>query len=316
MTQWFAQAPSNIALIKYMGKRDDKLNIPANPSLSYTLDNLKSNVKLETYPGPEDIWESLEIPGFKPFSLSVAAQNRFLKHLKMLKDYFHYTGFFIVRSSNNFPHSSGLASSASSFAALTKCACIALSELTQTLLPDVHIQAQLSRLGSGSSCRSFFSPWALWDDQTVEAIDLPYTQLIHHVVIISEAEKEVSSKMAHHQIHSSPDYAMRPARAKERLKALLAAFKHHEWQKIYQICWDEFMDMHQLFATANPPFNYITDKTQELLNILEDFWRTHQDGPIVTMDAGPNVHLLFRADQQELANFFIHEYVVNQFDFL
>ena len=315
MSKWFAQAPSNIALIKYMGKRDDKLNIPANPSLSYTLDNLKSNVKLETYPGSQDIWEPLEIPGFKAFDLSVSAQNRFLKHLATLKEYFNYSGNFVVRSSNNFPHSSGLASSASSFAALTKCACLALSELTEKPLPDIHIQANLSRLGSGSSCRSFFSPWAIWDDETVEAIDIPYKELIHHVVMISDQEKEISSKMAHHQIHTSSNYTQRPARAKERLKALLEALQNHNWFKAYQICWDEFMDMHQLFATANPPFTYMNDKTKELLSLLKAFWETHQDGPIVTMDAGPNVHLLFRKDQQKLANFFIHEYLVNQFDF-
>jgi diphosphomevalonate decarboxylase len=155
---WFAQAPANIALIKYMGKKDNKKNIPDNPSLSYTLNHLLTNVMLEGHSGRKDFWEPLEIPGALPFRLSVAAQERFLHHLSYLKSYFNYEGGFIVRSSNNFPHSSGMASSASSFAALTKCACLALSELTQQALPPVTTQADLSRLGSGSSCRSFFAP--------------------------------------------------------------------------------------------------------------------------------------------------------------
>ena len=183
-------------------------------------------------------------------------------------------------------------------------------------MPDVHTQANLSRLGSGSSCRSFFRPWALWDDEKVDAIELPYSELIHHVVIISDKEKEVSSKMAHHQIHTSPQYVQRPARARERLKALLHALQTQNWLNAYEICWEEFIDMHQLFASASPPFSYINEKTETLLSLLKAFWQSHQDGPIVTMDAGPNVHLLFRPDQHELAHFFIHEYLVNQFDFL
>jgi diphosphomevalonate decarboxylase len=316
MQQWLAQASSNIALIKYMGKLDDHRNIPANPSLSYTLPSLMSHVKLELYPGTEDIWEPLEIPGFKSFTLSIEGQKRFLKHLEMLKKYFNFEGHFIVRSSNNFPHSSGLASSASSFAALTKCACLALSELSNSPIPDINQQAKLSQMGSGSSCRSFFSPWALWTEDKVCSIDLPYTNLIHHVIIISDEEKTISSKMAHRQIHTSPNYASRPSRAKERLKDLLEALRQQQWQNAFKICWEEFIDMHQLFQTSVPAFDYFTPKTMEMLNILQTFWEEQKDGPIVTMDAGPNIHLLFRSDQQALANLFIHEYLVNQCDFL
>lgn len=316
MQQWFAQAPSNIALIKYMGKLDEKKNIPANPSLSYTLPNLRSNVKLECYPGPKDIWEPLEIPGFKLFELSTAGQVRFLNHLQVIKDFFNYQGYFIVRSSNNFPHSSGLASSASSFAALTKCACLALSELTNTPLPSVETQAQLSRLGSGSSCRSFFSPWAIWEDEQAHEINIPYHDLIHHVIIISDEEKVVSSKRAHSEIKLSPEYNQRPQRARDRLEQLLEAFQRGDWFQSYKICWEEFMDMHHLFKTAPEPFDYFTPQTHEILQDIEKFWQENQDGPIVTMDAGPNIHLLFRRDQHEMAKFFIHEYLVNQFDFI
>ena len=160
--QWFAQAPSNIALIKYMGKTDEGINIPINSSLSYTLNHLISSVSLELYRGNHDLWEPLNTPGTKQFSLTTPAQSRYLRHLERLKIQFNYKGHFIVRSNNNFPQGSGLASSASSFAALTKCAVLALCELTQTSLLSNTEQANLSREGSGSSCRSFFSPWALW----------------------------------------------------------------------------------------------------------------------------------------------------------
>ncbi|MGQ3889924.1 diphosphomevalonate/mevalonate 3,5-bisphosphate decarboxylase family protein [Legionella sp. CNM-1927-20] len=314
--QWFAQAPANIALIKYMGKKDDAHNIPANPSLSYTLNNLLTSVTLETQPGKKDFWEPLHIPGALPFTLSEPAQARFLKHLDFLKQHFGYTGSFIVRSSNNFPHGSGLASSASSFAALTICAVRALCDCLKIPLPSVLEQAQLSRLGSGSSCRSFFSPWALWEEENVSNIELPYTKFYHQVIIISHQEKDVPSSQAHQLVKTSPLYQERPERARQNLNALIEAFKAKVWEKAFEICWQEFQDMHQLFITCDNPFTYITDNTKLVLKNLQTLWDQHGDGPIVTMDAGPNIHLLYRPEQTEMALQFKRDYLVGNYDVL
>lgn len=314
--QWFAQAPSNIALIKYMGKKDPAKNIPDNPSLSYSLDNLLSYVSLETHTEKKDIWAPLTIPGAEPFTLSPVAQTRFLRHLANLKTWFNYSGYFIVRSSNNFPHSSGLASSASSFAALTKCAALALSELMHKPLPSIETQASLSRQGSGSSCRSFFSPWALWDDESVTAIQLPYMQLRHEVIIISKDEKEISSSAAHQRILTSPQYTERGERARQNLKLLLDALTTQNWSAAYTICWREFQDMHHLFTTCAQPFSYMTDRSNAALNAIQDLWERNGDGPIVTMDAGPNIHLLYRPDQAEMAIQFKKDYLTGNYDCL
>lgn len=313
---WLAQAPSNIALIKYMGKKDTDSNLPDNASLSYTINNLLSTVKLEVLPTKKDIWEPLNIPGASEFTLSVSGQKRFLEHMQRIKAYFNYTGGFLVQSSNNFPHSSGLASSASSFAALTKCAALALAELTQQPLLPVEEQAQLSRLGSGSSCRSFFAPWALWKENEVHAIDLPYTNLIHKVIVVSNQPKEVSSSEAHKRVKSSPFYESRPQRAEENLKQLISALSHKDWPAIFQICWSEFQDMHHLFKTCAEPFAYMTDGGIELLNRLQDLWDKTGDGPIVTMDAGPNIHVLYRPDQVEVAHQFNTDYLLGNYDVL
>ncbi len=312
--QWFAQAPSNIALIKYMGKKDVGTNLPLNPSLSYTLNELLSSVTLESHSGAHDIWEPLDLPGYKPFSLSSKAQARYLQHLAVLKAHFNYTGKFIVRSCNNFPQASGLASSASSFAALTICACRALSDLTQTPLLSVVEQAQWSRKGSGSSCRSFFSPWALWKDEEVGAIDLPYPSLIHQAVVISNDEKGVSSSEAHRMIETSPFYGSRPQQAAENLKSLLRAFQAQDWESAYQICWREFQSMHALFTSCATPFEYITPRSQEVLKLVQDLWEREKDGPIVTMDAGPNIHLLYRPDQLKLSRQFTQDHLVGNYD--
>lgn len=314
--QWFAQAPANIALIKYMGKQDSGINIPDNPSLSYTLPNLLSNVMMESHAGKEDFWEPLLVPGGEPFTLPVTAQQRFLQHLRRLKEHFNYTGAFLVQSTNNFPQGSGLASSASSFAALTKCAIRAICELKQQPLPTVQEAAQLSRQGSGSSCRSFFSPWALWQDEQVEAPDLPWKQLQHEVILISHAEKKVSSSEAHARIKSSIHYPGRAKRATEHLKQLLAAFKAQEWKKAYKVCWTEFQDMHQLFSTCEKPFAYMTEDTHKILKDLQNLWLRLGDGPIITMDAGPNIHLLYRPDQSEIARQFKQDYLIGNYDVL
>ncbi len=314
--QWFAQAPSNIALIKYMGKKDKESNIPMNASLSYTLPNLITSVMLEQYPGKEDVWEPLTIPGGTPFSLSSAAQERFLRHLSRLKARVNYSGAFIVRSNNNFPHSSGLASSASSFAALTMCAVNALSELTQTPLPSLETMAQLSRAGSGSSCRSFFSPWALWNEERVKAIDLPYTNLIHQVIVISRAEKEVSSSEAHQRICTSPYYPTRAEQAELNLTLLLQAFQANDWKSAYQLCWDEFQDLHRLFSSSASPFSYMTEQTTTALTTLQKLWQRENDGPLITMDAGPNIHLLYRSDQTEMALKFKQDHLIGNYDVL
>jgi diphosphomevalonate decarboxylase len=313
---WLAQAPANIALIKYMGKSDEDSNLPDNSSLSYTLNNLLSTVKLEVFPGKKDIWEPLVIPGGSEFKLSADGQKRFIEHLDRIKSYFHYQGGFLIQSSNNFPHSSGLASSASSFAALTKCASLALSELTHKPMPTIDEQAHLSRLGSGSSCRSFYSPWALWKEDTVSAIDLPYKKLLHQVIVISGQEKSVSSREAHKRVKTSSFYSTRSQRAEKNLKLLLDVLMAEDWASAYEICWREFQDMHHLFSSCEQPFSYMTQESLSILNTLQDQWQKKSDGPIVTMDAGPNIHLLYRPDQEELARQFKSDYLVGNYDVL
>lgn len=314
--QWLAQAPANIALIKYMGKKDSSLNIPLNPSLSYTLNHLLSNVVLETIAGKKDYWEPLYIPGASDFSLTTSSQERYLAHLKKIKEFLNFNGAFVVRSSNNFPTGSGLASSASSFAALTKAAVQAICELQEKPCLPIEEQARLSQLGSGSSCRSFFSPWVLWDEHQVGPIELPYPELIHQVVLISHEEKKISSSEAHQRVQTSPFYAMRAKNASDHLLGLLDALQKKQWHTAFEITWREFQQMHQLFTTCAQPFSYITEQSQALLKVVQDLWKHKQDGPLVTMDAGPNIHLLYRLDQQNLAQEFKQRELVGNYDVL
>lgn len=308
MKKWLAEAPSNIALIKYMGRKSDESKIPANPSLSYTLPHLKSYVELELLPDPGAgqsslKWEPLIGNNLTPIKLSQGGQDRFFIHLnKVLRVFFENNRIpnLILRSANNFPLGVGLASSASSFAALTKAAVLAGSELTgKETLPLEEI-ISLSRQGSGSSCRSFYDSWVLWEDEHVEALHYPaYAKLRHQVVLLETHEKEVSSSSAHQRVKTSPIYEERAERATQRLIAFRQALKDEKWHDLYQIAWHEFNDMHQLFETATPSFSYHNENSRKLLRELQCYWDKKGDGPLITMDAGPNIHLLYRLDQQD-----------------
>lgn len=291
-----AQAPSNIALIKYMGKTDTNENHPCNASLSYTLKNLNSTVQIELIHDQsllETKWEPLI--GFN-FELNEKAQVRFIRHFESLCKQFGISGRYVLRSANNFPAACGLASSASSFAALTKAAGLLLREVKGVALSNEKM-SQLSQKGSGSSCRSFFDEWALWKDLGAIPLELPFTDLFHDVITVDTGVKEISSSEAHKRVISSLNFVGRPERANKRLDVLIKTFQDKNWQSAYETVWAEFWDMHSLFETSQPSFGYITEKSVKALNLCRDFWRREEDGPLVTMDAGPNVHLLWRNDQ-------------------
>lgn len=299
-------APSNIALIKYMGKTDTSGNLPANTSLSYTLPQLVTTVELEALPeGRADQWEPLKGAEFFPLELSSAGQERFLAHFALLKKELQIDGSYTVRSGNNFPSDCGLASSASSFAALTKAAFSLVHEppFSQELL---FAMSEVSRRGSGSSCRSFFGPWCLWQKEAAEPLSLggPLENLEHMVVVAEGGVKKISSSQAHRGVLTSSLFEGRISRAHLRLDQLTRSLKENQWQKAFEIVWAEFWDMHALFETSAPPFGYMSAGSQEILNWTRQQWEERGDGPLVTMDAGPNVHFLYRKDQKELFEFY------------
>lgn len=310
MKTWQADACSNIALIKYMGKLEGQTsNVPTNASLSFTLNKLFTRVRLTAIDGKADRWQPLLAEGLEPIQLSEKGQKRFLAHLQTMKLAFQVTDqCFLVESANSFPSDCGLASSASSFAALTKAAALALNDYyPRAWASDMATLSSLSRKGSGSSCRSFFAPWSEWSGEQAQSVDLPYQDLIHQAVVVEAKIKSVSSSEAHKRVATSELFIGRTARAEKRLQELKAAMQEKQWQNCFEICWAEFWDMHALFETAKPSFGYFSDKSIFVLNLVRQHWLSFQDGPIVTMDAGANVHLLWRRDQSDMARTFANE---------
>lgn len=338
---WSAEAPSNLALIKYMGKQEksslknlfgksysyltkhlsDKekedfyfKNLSLNPSLSFTLNHFVTKVQIKE--SETDTWTPFEkdpFHGKKLYkadqkikiekNLSKAEQKKFLDFFQFLKKLFLIEGHYNISSQNNFPMSAGTASSASSFSALTQ----ALFKLAKDRSPIKEKIAKLSReelafisrAGSGSSCRSFFSPWTIWQDRKIESFTSPWSQLVHQLILTDDQNKKTSSTKAHELVRSSPLFPGRADRVKKRIGSLLSAFQQKNWEQCFLICYEEFMDMHSLFETASPPLKYKTADSQKVLNIINQFWKENKEGPLVTMDAGANVHLLYRLDQNK-----------------
>lgn len=291
---WKASAPSNIALIKYMGKESGGANVAVNPSLSMTISTFRTSVEIERSSGP-DAWALL--PGSSP--LRAESAERFLRFFTQLKLSQEIAGGFTVRSGNNFPSDAGLASSASSFAALTMAACQAFAEIKNQPPLPLEQQAMISRTGSGSSCRSFFGPWCAWEGNAIGAVPSKLAPLVDLVAVIDTGYKKISSSEAHKRVQSSPLFEGRPLRAQQRIKALKAALAGGDYKKTAEISWAELWDMHSLFHTSDTPFFYLSPLSMTVLRWSEDRWEKRGHGPIATVDAGPNVHLLVPATEKE-----------------
>lgn len=319
-----SSAPSNIALIKYMGKIDSRSgssntsmtnaatvtefsrNRPTNSSLSWTLQHLRTHVRIRPLEGEQaevaeaDVWRPFIRQDLLVMELSEVGLAKYLNFFAELKKEFKLKGFYEIESGNNFPSDAGLASSASSFAALTMVAHELYKKNGGQSVYTPKELAKLSQKGSGSSCRSFFKTWSLWHSTGAEGINLPFENLHHLVIICDDKKKAVTSSEAHIRVLTSDLFKGRPERAEERLQSLITHMRAKNWKQCFHICWNEFWDMHTLFHTSNPPFVYMSDQTMKALNSLLRFWQQYDDGPLITMDAGSHIHLLFREDQLEL----------------
>lgn len=284
---WTADAPSNIAVVKYMGKTDHGANVAVNPSLSMTLAAFRSQVALELLP------EGATLDEWQPLSeLPRAAGDRYLRFFARLKADAGIAHRFRIRSGNNFPSDCGLASSASSFAALTRASDLAFASLLDRPPRAALELARISRAGSGSSCRSFFAPWCAWEGDTIEAVASALPPLTDSVVVLARSAKKISSSEAHKRVATSPLMHGRAERARARQAEARAALAAGDFRKLAEVAWADSWEMHSMFHTSSPPFSYFCPETTALLRFVEDFWEKAGYGPLATIDAGPNVHLL------------------------
>ena len=321
--QW--SSPSNIALVKYWGKKENQ--IPANPSISFTLNNCKTITKLDFSKKETNdtfsfdlLFEGKPKEDFKPKIQKFF--ERIEKYCPYLKQY-HFT----IDTENTFPHSSGIASSASGMAALSMNIMSLEKALNPTITDDFFYQKAsfLARLGSGSACRSIKGNVVVWGkhDEILTSSDLfgvEFQSQLHEnfhnyqdtILLVDKGEKQVSSTLGHDLMNGHPFAEKRFEQAHQNLskmKAILANGDVHEFVKFVE---SEALTLHAMMMTSMPYFILMKPNTLEIINKI---WKFREETSIqvcFTLDAGANVHVLYPENvREEVLQFIKNELVVH-----
>jgi diphosphomevalonate decarboxylase len=280
-----AIANPNIALIKYWGKADEQLNLPANPSLSMSLAALTTVTTVE--------FRTRQTADFVTIDDEPAegqALARVIAHLDRVRSLAGIAQGAWVASRNDFPAATGLASSSSAFAALS----LAASRAAGLDLDEPALSA-LARLGSGSASRSVPGGFALWDGLTATQIAPPsHWELCDVVAIVSREPKTVGSHDGHALAPSSPLYQARLAAVPGWLATVRASLERRDLALLGPVVEADALAMHAVMHTSRPPLFYWLPATVEVLLAVRS-WREQGVAVYFTMDAGPNVHCLCEA---------------------
>lgn len=283
-----AEACANIAFIKYWGNTDEDLHWPANGSISMNLEALTTRTTVTFDLGlPAD---QLTIDGVEAGAEEIARVSAFLNVVRERAD---LTCSARIESKNSFPRSSGLASSASAFAALALAATRALGlELGE---PDL---SSLARLGSGSACRSVPGGFVEWnrgeqpEDSFAHTLaPADYWDVVDCIALVDAGPKPVSSLEGHRLAPTSPLQEARVAGAPQRIAACRKALLERDFSALAAISELDCHLMHAVMMTSSPPLLYWAPAT---LAVMQAVRAARQSGVAVlyTIDAGPNVHLI------------------------
>ena len=309
--------PSNIALIKYWGKYENQ--IPANPSISYTLSQCRTITEMEFVEG-ENFFVKIFLSGKEEPKFA----EKTAKYLAGIEKYLPWVlrGSFVIKTENTFPHSSGIASSASGFGALAKCLMALDKEISGETSPEETLQqaSLLARLGSGSACRSLYNGLVVWGATPVVsgsadeyAVPYPVSE-IHSifrdfndwVMLIHEGQKSVSSTVGHGLMNGNPYAQVRFAEAAKNFFTLQEILKNGNMDGFIKLVEHEALTLHAMMMVSDPAFILMQTGTLETIHKVWDFRRETGLPLFFTLDAGANVHLLFPNDgQQERIKAFI-----------
>jgi len=292
-----AIAHPNIALIKYWGNRDHALRLPANSSLSMNLAALATTTTVE-FRSDLDA-DSVTIDDAEA---TASARERVSTHLDRVRALASIQRKASVISRNNFPAGTGLASSASAFAALTVAACAAAG-----LQLSTDALSRLARRGSGSACRSVPGGFVLWDacgadaggedncsfGRTIAPPD--HWDLRNVVAIVESAHKAAGSTEGHAIAETSPFQAVRVASTPERLERCRAAILARDFPALADVIEQDALAMHAVMMTGTPSLLYWRPATLAVMQAVRA-WRAEGLAVAFTIDAGPNVHCICPAE--------------------
>lgn len=305
------QSPSNIALIKYWGKHG--VQLPQNASLSITLKNSLTITELDYRLSPDD----MEVQYFFEGERNQFFEEKVINFLERLKSEMPFLSDYAFRfkSQNTFPHSTGIASSASSMSALALCLVsmeqeISGVELSQTAFYERA--SHIARLGSGSASRSVYGQWVTWgliegythsSDQF--ASPLPFqvheslSNMADAILIVSDSPKKVSSSLGHHLMKVHPYATSRYRQAAMNMQALLVALQVGDFDTMACVVENEALSLHALLMTSSADGLLLKPGSLQIIDAIREFRSETRTKLCFTIDAGPNIHLLYPISERE-----------------
>ena len=315
------QSPSNIALVKYWGKTEPQ--IPMNASLSFTLSECHTKTTL-FYRRKRQKDRKLSFTLFFEGEPKPEFHPKIEQFLKRIEPYqtFLSSFEFEIHTENSFPHSSGIASSASGMSALALC----LMSLEKKLDPSVedeyfHKKASfLARLGSGSASRSVEGPVVVWGrhpqiESSNDLFGISYPFAIHEVfrdyqdtvLLVDKGVKQVSSTVGHGLMHDHPFAESRFRQANDHLSQLIPVLENGDLDSFIKIVEKEALSLHAMMLTSEPYFILMRPNTLEIIERIWGFRRRTGSKLCFTLDAGANVHLLYPKGEKDEVEIFVEK---------
>lgn len=318
-------SPSNIALVKYWGKHGNQL--PKNASISFTLKH--SLTTLSVAATPMNSHSKVRLRFYFHGEIKPLFEEKIAKFLTTQIERFPWLldHELEIRSSNTFPHSSGIASSASSMSAL----CLSLLSIDESIKGNkgntysesfFQSASELSRLASGSASRSVYPGMASWGDVTglglfgtsdLFASEFKDQHSLFHdfcdsILIVDDQEKSVSSRAGHSLMNNHPFASKRYERATRNLERLIGALKSGDLPTFIEVVEEEALMLHALMMTSHPSYILLKPGSLLLIDKIRTF-REQKNIPVCfTIDAGPNIHLLYpKAYKTQVLSFIENE---------
>ncbi len=314
------RSPSNIALIKYWGKKGNQ--IPANPSLSFTLSKSYTETEIIYYPKKD---KGISIEFLFEGKKNEHFEQKIKVYLEKIVPFFPFLNklHLKINSKNSFPHSTGIASSASSMSALALCLCEIEKKHYDTLRTNEDFLQKASfiaRLGSGSAARSVFSYAATWGEFVENPVSSdeyaspllfelhPIFKNYHDaILIVSSKTKKVSSSAGHALMPKHPFAKARFNQAKNNLKLLLKALETGNQNVFIEIVENEALTLHALMMSSSPGYILMEPATLQIIEKIRQYRQKTGIKLCFTLDAGPNVHLLYTVNDSDKVEKFIEK---------
>ena len=310
------KSPSNIALIKYWGKHG--VQLPSNPSISFTLSESYTTTTLSYTAGKAKVELLFNGGQNDKFALRakqyIASLGPYLPFLKELDLH--------INSENNFPHSAGIASSASAMSSLALCLCSLEKEIIGINLSKADFLEKASfmaRLGSGSASRSVYGGYVSWgksqyipesSDEWATPLSFEvhenFRELQDTILIVDESPKAISSSEGHRLMEKHPYAQQRFEQAHVHIATLLKVLKNGDRDTFIRIVENEALGLHGLMMSSDPGYILLKSGSLQSIDKIRKF-REKRDIPVCfTLDAGPNIHLLYPATDKEAVQDFIN----------